>query len=201
MLSFSSSGFLLGFNKGGLAVWNQLTAVQDIGLEWALSLQRDEQWKVNYRHLQWSFWRSSESFDGMPCRKLTLSFLALLLWVSRDCQSLGLSCQKLLTPRVSAAPPHPYMDRSANFLGGEFPFTALSSRKECCSFGMKSQSESSAAWNDIPYVLNLQSPDVPRNECDDDFVRFRVICGSPAWSWVGIVSWQAASLAMRGLFC
>lgn len=107
MLSFSSSGFLLGFNKGGLAVWNQLTAVQDIGLEWALSLQRDEQWKVNYRHLQWSFWRSSESFDGMPCRKLTLSFPALLLWVSRDCQSLGLSCQQLLTPRVSAAPPIP----------------------------------------------------------------------------------------------
>lgn len=99
------------------------------------------------------------------------------------------------------SPTHPYMDRSANFLGGEFPFTTLSSRKECCSFGMKSQSESSAAWNDIPYVLNLQSPDVPRNECDDDFVQFRVICGSPAWSWVGIVSWQTASLAMRGLFC
>lgn len=80
------------------------------------------------------------------------------------------------------SPTHPYMDRSANFLGGEIPFTALSSRKQCSSFGMKSQSKSSAAGNDIPYVLNLESPDVPRNECDEDFILFRVICGSPAWS-------------------
>lgn len=37
--------------------------------------------------------------------------------------------------------------------------------------------------NHIPYVLNLQSSDVPRNECDDDFILFRVIRGSgTAWS-------------------
>lgn len=39
-------------------------------------------------------------------------------------------------------------------------------------------SESIPAGNDIPYVLNLQSSDVPRNECDEDFILFRVIRGS-----------------------
>lgn len=32
----------------------------------------------------------------------------------------------------------------------------------------------------VPVVLNLQSSDVPRNECDEDFILFRVICGSGA---------------------
>lgn len=79
-------------------------------------------------------------------------------------------------------------------------FSQLYLQEGCCSFGKKSQNESSAAWNDLPYVLNLDSPDVPRNECDEDFILFSVICGSPAWSWVGIVLWQTASLVMRGLF-
>lgn len=135
---FPSSGVLLGLNKGGLAVWNQLSAVQDIGWEWALSLQRDEQCKVNYLHL------------------VVLVLELWVIWWEAHCHS-----------QSKCSPTHLYMDRSANFLGGEFPFTALSSGKECCSFGMKSQSESSAAWNHLPYVLNLQSPDVPRNECDE----------------------------------
>lgn len=49
-------------------------------------------------------------------------------------------------------------------------------------------SESIPPGNYVPYVLNLQSSDVPRNECDENFILFRVICGSgTTWSWVGIV--------------
>lgn len=174
---FLSSGFLLGLNKGGLAVRNQLTAVQDIGLEWAPSLQRDEPWKVNYLHLQWSLWQSSESLDGMPCRKLTLSFPALLSWLSRV--PIFRTVMPAIADSQSAAPPIPVwigqqISWEVNFL------SQLCLQEKCCSFGIKIQSESSAAWNYIPYVLNLQPPDVPRNECDEDFILFRVICSSPA---------------------
>lgn len=49
-------------------------------------------------------------------------------------------------------------------------------------------SKSLPPGNDIPYVLNWQSSDVPRNECDENFILFRVIRGSgTTWSWVGIV--------------
>lgn len=165
---FPSSGFLLGLNKGGLAVWNQLSAVQDIGWEWALSLQRDEQWKVNYLHLLvlvmelWVIWWDAmqEAHTVTPCT----SFVG-----EQRVPIFGTVMPAIAHSQSKCSPTHPYMDRSANFLGGEFLFTALSSRKECCSFGMKSQSESSAAWNHLPYVLNLKSPDVPRNECDEDF--------------------------------
>lgn len=44
-------------------------------------------------------------------------------------------------------------------------------------------SESIPPGNYVPYVLNLRSSDVPRNECDENFILFRVIRGSgTTWS-------------------
>lgn len=103
---FPSSGFLLSLKKGVwlfVINWLQLRILAWNGLCPCRGMSNGK-WIT---FIPWSFWRSSESFDGVPCRKLTLSFPALLSLVSRECQSLGLSCQQLLTPRVSAASPIP----------------------------------------------------------------------------------------------
>lgn len=44
-------------------------------------------------------------------------------------------------------------------------------------------SESIPTGNYVPYVLNLQSSDVPRNECDRAFILFSTIHGrGAAWT-------------------
>lgn len=166
---FPSSGFLLCLNKG------DLKSIECSSGYWLCPCRGMSKGKW-ITFISWSLWQSSESFDGMPCRNYTVIPCTSFLGEQRV-PIFGAVRPATAPSQSKCSPTHSYMDRSANFLGGEFPFTALPSRKECCSFGMKSQSDSSAAWNDLPYVLNWQSPDVPRNECDEDCFLFRVICG------------------------
>lgn len=92
------------------------------------------------------------------------------------------------------SPTHPCMDQIGQQFSWELNSLSQLSLQEKSvghsEWRARLMTEYIPTGNHIPYVLNLQSSDVPRNECDDDFILFRVIRGSgTAWSWFWIVLW------------
>lgn len=116
---------------------------------------------------------------GWDAMQETYSVIPCTSFMAKQSVPIFRTVMPAIADSQSVAPPIPVwigqqISWEVNFL------SQLCLQEKCCSFGIKIQSESSAAWNYIPYVLNLQPPDVPRNECDEDFILFRVICSSPA---------------------